>query len=963
MLLTLVLAGCGSGTVHTPFGIGGGGLASESATPTPAPVPGANGTLKVLLAFQTAKQASAQLPAAAAIVVAHLLDATTGADVVAPITVRRQPGQIGELIITFTEVPPGNVRVFAEIFDANNQPLGYTEQIATVQAGSTTEVDPGEPVAATALRIVPSVLNIPVGATAALSAALVLADSTEVPITAQASWTSATPAIATVSASGGVTGVSAGQTIVQAGYSGLSAAADVVVTGGQVTLDSIEVTPTGVSLAMGQTRQFTATGHYSDASTQDLSSLCQWSSSNTAVATVSLSGLVTAVSQGSSTMRAEFNGVAGETAMSVPAPVQPTTWSVRAREPKKSYSGVAHGGSVYIAVDNVGRAWRSSDALTWGSPAQVTADQSALNDVTFGDGLFVAVGSNGQAYTSPDGATWTLRDLNSLSAGSCPKVAFGASTYVVTKDTGARSGAVLWSSDGLTWTLVTQHDIGTAEVGNLNQIPGLAYVNGKFVGGGAESNVYHSADGRSWSRGTIANPNNTNPQMYLRAVTGGNGVFLAGDSAGYVIRSADAINWSEPVRRTGATLDALAFGANLFVMFNRPNSFNGLEDQATLKTSPDGLTWTTRSYSQRLAINRCQLLNGQLVAVGETSDGAANTALRRAMVLVSQDALTWTAGQGGDFTRVIGTMPNGSPGFVAPGQGGMLATSGDGATWTWRTTGSLLDLVGAASGAGRLVVAATTYIPAIANGADAGKNNYFITSLLSSSDGTNWTEATLGLTNQQTLDSVAFGNGLFVAVGGDWRNSPTGAPLLLTSTDGLTWTPGTVPAGVAATGRCRNVQFVNGRFFVSMPVSANNNLWMTSTDGTTWTALTIPGAERPPIASVGYQNGRYLIADTSGMGVATSTNGTTWTWATFTGGFSPWILARGFAGVWVGVNRFNLGSDFNPVYAATLGTGTTGLAWTERFRDTQESSVSDLTFANGTWVGVGARSFIVTSTP
>jgi hypothetical protein len=82
----------------------------------------------------------------------------------------------------------------------------------------------------------------------------------------------------------------------QAGIS--SPAATLTVT--SATLQSIVVTPASAVLAPGGTQQFTATGTFSDGTTQDISSDVTWAAANTAVATIgSQSGL--AAGQGSGT--------------------------------------------------------------------------------------------------------------------------------------------------------------------------------------------------------------------------------------------------------------------------------------------------------------------------------------------------------------------------------------------------------------------------------------------------------------------------------------------------------------------------------------------------------------------------------------------------------------------------------------------------------------------------------------
>jgi uncharacterized protein YjdB len=84
-----------------------------------------------------------------------------------------------------------------------------------------------------------------------------------------------------------------------------------------VFLTSITVTPANTSISAGTTQQFTATGHYSDGSTQDLTSQVAWSSSNTTVATISGSGLATGVLAGTTTIAAAQSGISGSTSLTV----------------------------------------------------------------------------------------------------------------------------------------------------------------------------------------------------------------------------------------------------------------------------------------------------------------------------------------------------------------------------------------------------------------------------------------------------------------------------------------------------------------------------------------------------------------------------------------------------------------------------------------------------------------------
>ena len=84
------------------------------------------------------------------------------------------------------------------------------------------------------------------------------------------------------------------------------------------TVSSIAVS--GTAPAIGATAQFAATATMSGGTTQDVTSQSTWSSSNTAVATVSSSGVVTGVAVGETDVTATYQGVSGSTHISVAAP-------------------------------------------------------------------------------------------------------------------------------------------------------------------------------------------------------------------------------------------------------------------------------------------------------------------------------------------------------------------------------------------------------------------------------------------------------------------------------------------------------------------------------------------------------------------------------------------------------------------------------------------------------------------
>jgi hypothetical protein len=99
-------------------------------------------------------------------------------------------------------------------------------------------------------------------------------------ITTQATWTSSTTS-ATV-AQGLITAVSPGTPTIGASLSGVTGSVGATVTA--ATLQSIAITPAGTTtVAAGNTQQFTATGTFTDKSTQNITTSVTWSSSDPSV--------------------------------------------------------------------------------------------------------------------------------------------------------------------------------------------------------------------------------------------------------------------------------------------------------------------------------------------------------------------------------------------------------------------------------------------------------------------------------------------------------------------------------------------------------------------------------------------------------------------------------------------------------------------------------------------------------
>ena len=129
------------------------------------------------------------------------------------------------------------------------------------------------------------------------------------------------------------------------------------------------------------------------------------------------------------------------------------------------------------------------------------------------------------------------------------------------------------------------------------------------------------------------------------------------------------------------------------------------------------------------------------------------------VILTSREGMVWRSASSKSKSRLNGAAYSGKD-FVAVGNAGTILTSSDGSEWTERKSGTTTtNLWGAAYGAGRFVVVGND-----------GK-------ILTSPDGAEWTERKSA--TSANLIGVAYGDSGFVAVGNGGK--------IVTSSDGLEW--------------------------------------------------------------------------------------------------------------------------------------------------------------------------------
>ena len=165
-----------------------------------------------------------------------------------------------------------------------------------------------------------------VGQTLDFVATGTMSDGATAVITSMVTWTSTTPAIATVSDVAGTKGratmVAAGNTTIRATLG--MVANQTTLTVAPPVLVSIAVAPAAVAVPLGRPQQFTATGTMSDGMMVNLTTTAMWTTVNPAIATISnvagSQGRATMVALGTTVVRATSGMVTGTATLVVSGP-------------------------------------------------------------------------------------------------------------------------------------------------------------------------------------------------------------------------------------------------------------------------------------------------------------------------------------------------------------------------------------------------------------------------------------------------------------------------------------------------------------------------------------------------------------------------------------------------------------------------------------------------------------------
>lgn len=413
----------------------------------------------------------------------------------------------------------------------------------------------------------------------------------------------------------------------------------------------------------------------------------------------------------------------------------------------------------------------------------------------------------------------------------------------------------------------------------------VIYANNRYVAVGSKGAVITSDDGFTWH---LSNPVTDND---LWDVTYGEGIFLAVGDNGTILESPDGLNWDQQPAATSKHLTQVEYGNGLFVILGQG------EGTTAGLTSDSSMQWQVYTSG---------ILNGTL-----TYGNGIFLASDHSSLFTSTDGLEWTENDGLSFDEATY-----GDGRFWTQFNGKLAFSVDGENWTVSEEstpsgnhfiyhegkiylikrysssalirvidpstnvnnvlyeidqGTLFSITaanGTLVGVGTFIVASSDFstfellshrISASLNGIAYGNGLYVAVGedadIYTSTDGKNWFRRPVKWYSHPDINDIAYGNGRFIAVGDEasWA-----------STDGINWTNSKPFWAV-------RIFYAGDRFWAFYNDYGTTLYTFSSTkDGIDWDTETIDFA-----GGIVFNSGRYVALGSDGY-IRTSNDGETW---------------------------------------------------------------------------------------
>jgi hypothetical protein len=543
----------------------------------------------------------------------------------------------------------------------------------------------------------------------------------------------------------------------------------------------------------------------------------------------------------------------------------------------------------------------------------------------YGAQTFVAVGHAGTLrYSHDDGATWT--DVNAPTAADFSCVIYAAARGFIATS----SDAVLTSPDGVTWT--SHAPVHTDTIAQV--LPNALDCNDARCVAISQSLAFTSSDLESWTSSTLP--------LRARDVAATDSGFVAGgenNSTTAMAFAADGASWSTTYSDSSFGVTRVLAQAGSFVAFATTStgfstlaSSDGAHWQIAASSDCDGGGVTTAAAQgaqifavcdsrgvARLASGNAWTTPTQTLPIAAFFYGAAFGATH--VALVGEAGAIVTAA-GNVFATIaadasLTSVAFGSGVYAAVGSGGVLYTSSDAATWSQHSAPMRDPLERIIFGGGQFW--------------SVGDEKIF-----SATDGVAWAAETTPLIYGRLHGVAASADGTVVAVGDYSATSATFAA----RASGV-WTAYTAPALAALA----DVAYGNGQF-VAVGSSGNILASATGADTASWQPQTSPVTT--DLVRVIWNGAAFLALDAGGA-VISSSDGITWSVSTLPPDSFSALGSDGTTTLVGGANALLLSTD-------------TGGTWPQRYPATPSASdtITDLLFANGGWLLVGADALIMT---
>ena len=505
--------------------------------------------------------------------------------------------------------------------------------------------------------------QLPVGVSAQYEATLTYCDGSTKVTTDGVKW-SVSNANATISASGRVSTVAVGSVQIIASLDNLVGERTLDISGD--TLTGLTVTPPSATIPKGLTQSYTAQGTYSDGSTLDVTSLVAWSSSSSAVASISATGVATGVTEGSTTVTAMLNGQNASASLNVTAAVLTglTVTPPSATIPKgltQSYSaqGTYSDGSTLDVTSLV--AWSSSSSAV----ASINAAGVATG-VTEGSTTVTAMlnGQNASASLNVTAAVLTGLTVTPPSA-TIPKGLTQSYSAQGTYSDGSTldvTSLVAWSSSSSAVASINAAGVATGVTEGSTTV--TAMLNGQNAS--ASLNVTAAV----LTGLTVTPPSATIPKGLTQSYSA-QGTY----SDGSTLDVTSLVAWSSSssavasINAAGVATGVTAGSTTITALLDSISATGNL----TVTNQGSLVTWgypTSGGDSSSVQLTNIQTVIG---------NNGAFAALKQ-----NGDVVTWGSGvSGGDSSSVQSQLTNVQALFANPGCYSMAALKQDGTVVTW----------------------------------------------------------------------------------------------------------------------------------------------------------------------------------------------------------------------------------------------------------------------------------------